>query len=449
MVISSHQSPITNYLPNLKSRYQQALDYLYEQLPMFHRIGPAAFKKDLTNIRAFCERLRQPDLKFPSIHIAGTNGKGSVAHMLSAIFTASGLKTGLYTSPHYRDFRERVKIDGQFIPKKFVVDFVEEHKQFCEELKPSYFEWTVALAFDYFAKEKVDIAIIETGLGGRLDSTNIVTPLLSIITNIGYDHMNLLGETLPLIAGEKAGIIKPGVPVVIGETHPETKLVFEKKAISVSAPIVFADQHFQAVLIKKTDTHAVFEIKKDGQPFLKNLSLNHLADFQSKNLCSLLQALEVFEKNYPSLLPSGGLKVVDGLHFLKKHSGFLGRWEFISLNPRILCDSAHNEDGIRLAMEGLTKIPFEKLHFVLGAVNDKSPEKVLALLPSSATYYFAKANIPRGLDAKILQTEAARFGLKGEAYTSVRRALAAAKRKAGKDDLIFVGGSIFVVAEVV
>ncbi len=416
---------------------------------MFHRIGPAAFKKDLTNIRAFCERLGQPELTFPSIHIAGTNGKGSVAHMLAAIFTASGFKTGLYTSPHYRDFRERVKIDGQFISKKFVVDFVEEHRQFCEALKPSYFEWTVALAFDYFAKEKVDIAIVETGLGGRLDSTNIVTPLLSVITNIGYDHMNLLGETLPLIAGEKAGIIKPGVPAVIGETHPETKDVFEKKAKELSAPIVFADRHFQAVLIKKTDMHAEFEVKKDGQTFLKNLSLNHLGDYQSKNLCTVLQSIEVLERHHPALLPSGGLNVKDGLHFLKKHSGFMGRWEFISLNPRILCDSAHNEDGIRLAMEGLKKIPFEKLHFVLGAVNDKPPGKILALLPENAVYYFAKANIPRGLDANLLREAGAAFGLFGKAYHSVPHALAAAKRRAGKDDLIFVGGSIFVVAEVV
>ena len=416
---------------------------------MFHRIGPAAFKKDLTNIRAFCERLGQPELKFPSIHIAGTNGKGSVAHMLAAIFTASSFKTGLYTSPHYRDFRERVKIDGQFIPKKFVVDFVEEHRQFCDELKPSYFEWTVALAFDYFAKEKVDIAIVETGLGGRLDSTNIVTPLLSVITNIGYDHMNLLGETLPLIASEKAGIIKSGVPVVIGETHPETKGVFNKKAAEMAAPIIFADQHFQTVLIKKTDTHAEFEVKKDGQPFLKNFSLNHLGDYQSKNLCTVLQSIEELERHYPALLPSGGLNVKYGLHFLKKHSGFIGRWEFISLNPRILCDSAHNEDGIRLAMEGLKKIPFEKLHFVLGAVNDKPPGKILALLPKNATYYFAKANIPRGLDANLLREAGAAFGLQGKSYHSVRHALAAAKRRAGKADLIFVGGSIFVVAEVV
>ncbi len=416
---------------------------------MFHRIGPAAFKKDLTNIRAFCERLGQPELKFSSIHIAGTNGKGSVAHMLAAIFTASGFKTGLYTSPHYRDFRERVKIDGQFIPKKQVVEFVDEHREFCEALKPSYFEWTVALAFDYFAKEKVDIAIVETGLGGRLDSTNIVTPLLSVITNIGYDHMNLLGETLPLIAGEKAGIIKPGIPVVIGETHPESQPVFEQKASAGKAPIVFADQHFKAVLIKKTDTHATYEIKKDGQTVTKSLSLNHLGDYQQKNLSTVLQSIETLEQHYPALLPAGRLNVTDGLHFLKKYSGFLGRWEFISLKPRILCDSAHNEDGIRMAMEGLNQMTFEKLHFVLGTVNDKPPAKLLALLPTDATYYFAKANIPRGLDANVLRQAGVAFGLKGKTYASVRHALAAAKRRAGENDLIYVGGSIFVVAEVV
>lgn len=433
----------------MPSRYQQALDYLYEQLPMFHRIGTAAFKKDLTNIRSFCERLGHPEKAFPSVHIAGTNGKGSVAHMLASIFTASGFKTGLYTSPHYRDFRERVKIDGQLIPKQSVVDFVDEHKAFCNELKPSYFEWTVALAFDYFRKEKVDIAIIETGLGGRLDSTNIVTPLLSVITNIGLDHTNLLGETLPLIAGEKAGIIKKNVPVVIGETHPETKGVFEKKAAEESAPIFMADEHYRAALNEKTETHSLYQIQKDDSPFLINYALNHLGDYQHKNLSTVLMAVNVLENEYPEMLPSEGLNVSEGLFNLKKNAGFLGRWEFISLRPRILCDSAHNEDGIRLAMEGLKKIAFDHLHFVIGMVNDKPPTKILSLLPDTATYYFCKANIPRGLDADVLREAAGAFGLKGKTYASVRHALAAAKRRAAADDLIFVGGSIFVVAEVI
>ncbi len=416
---------------------------------MFHRIGPAAFKKDLGNTLAFCGHLGQPQEKFPSVHIAGTNGKGSVAHMLAAVFTARGLKTGLYTSPHYRDFRERIKIDRQYISKQAVVDFVEQHRTFSEALKPSFFEWTVALAFDYFAKEKVEIAIIETGLGGRLDSTNVINPLLSIITNIGYDHTNLLGETLPLIAGEKAGIIKPKIPVVIGETQAETQDVFEKKANEMQSPIVFADQHFKAELMKKTGDLAFYKIWKNGQLFIESLALQHTAEYQQKNLCTVLQAMEILDVRYPALSPTANHEVQEGLKNLKKYSAFMGRWEFISQQPRILCDSAHNEDGVRLAMQGLTTLEFDHLHIIIGVVNDKSPDKVLALLPQNASYYFAKANIPRGMEAAELQAAAARFGLNGKSYASVRKALSAAKRKARPNDLIFVGGSIFVVAEVI
>jgi dihydrofolate synthase/folylpolyglutamate synthase len=429
-----------------KSRYQQTLDYLYAQLPMFHRIGAAAFKKDLTNTLALCSHLGNPEKQFRSIHIAGTNGKGSVAHMLAAICTASGLKTGLYTSPHYRDFRERIKIDGAYIPRKEVVDFVEQNRTFFEEVKPSFFEWTVALAFYYFAKERVDVAVIETGLGGRLDSTNVITPLVSVITNIGYDHQQFLGDTLPLIAGEKAGIIKKGMPVVIGETHQETEAVFRKKASDSSSPIFFADQHYQALAIEKTNTHTFYRILKNGQLFSEKLGLNHLAEYQSKNLCTVLQTFELVENLLPALRRSN---LEWGLFNLEKMSGFLGRWEFISHKPRILCDSAHNEDGIRQAMQALSKIDYDRLHFVFGMVNDKAPEKVFPLLPAHATYYFAKADIPRGLDAQILRNKAFAAGLQGKAYSSVRKALAAARRKAGPDDLIFVGGSIFVVAEVV
>ncbi len=443
--------------------YAASLDYLFAQLPMFNRIGPAAFKKDLTNTIAFCERLGHPEKKFPSIHIAGTNGKGSVAHFLAAIFTAQGWKTGLYTSPHYRDFRERIKIDGQFISKKEVVNFVQRHREFSESLRPSFFEWTVALAFDYFAKEKVDIAIIETGLGGRLDSTNVLSPLLSVVTNIGYDHQQFLGDTLPEIAGEKAGIIKPGLPAVIGETHPDTRVVFEKKAAECGSPIYFADQYFRADLLKKSDTHSFYSVslfEKKGKanlpllPVLQELlkaplALNHLGDYQQKNLCTVLMTLQVAGAYYPELLPSDPSAIRQGLEQVKALSNFIGRWEFISQNPPVLCDSGHNEDGIRVVLEGLSKMSYRRLHFVFGMVSDKSPDKVLVQLPKDAAYYFAKANIPRGLDAAILQQTAAGFGLHGKAYTSVPRALAAAKRKARKGDLVFVGGSIFVVAEVV
>ncbi|MBK8563485.1 MAG: bifunctional folylpolyglutamate synthase/dihydrofolate synthase [Saprospiraceae bacterium] len=418
---------------------------------MFQRIGPAAFKKDLTNTLALCEHLGQPHRQVPCIHIAGTNGKGSTAHMLSAIFTAAGYKTGLYTSPHYRDFRERIKINGELMPKRFVVDFVRKHKDFAEQLKPSFFEWTVGLAFDYFAKQKVDIAIIETGLGGRLDSTNVITPLLSIITNISYDHQNMLGDTLPLIAGEKAGIIKPGVPVVIGETHPESAPVFIEKAKLEGSPIVFSDQHFEAKLLKKTESHAIYDVFLDKKLRYEQLAVNHLGDYQRQNLCTVLQAMELVVPLFAKLNKTKAMQaaILTGLHDLKRLSNFLGRWEFISQSPRVLCDSAHNEDGIKKAMEGLGRVPYEKLHFVFGTVNDKSPDKVLSYLPKDATYYFAKANIPRGFDAQQLSEAAKAQGLLGRAYTSVRRALAAAKRSAKPNDLVFVGGSIFVVAEVI
>jgi dihydrofolate synthase / folylpolyglutamate synthase len=430
-----------------KTRYQETLDYLYSRLPMYYRIGPAAFKKDLTNMLKLCEHLGHPERQFRTVHIAGTNGKGSAAHILSAVFTACGYRTGLYTSPHYKDFRERVKIDGSFVPKAEVVRFVAENRAVFESIQPSYFEWTVALAFDYFARQQVDIAIVETGLGGRLDSTNVITPLVSIITNIGLDHQQFLGETLSEIAGEKAGIIKPGVPVVIGESHPGTRPVFTQTARQQSAPIVFADEHFEAIPLEKTATHSHYRILKNGEEFLPDLPLNHLGDFQQKNLCTTLQALEILARQFPAL--GDTRQVVQGLANLKELSSFIGRWEFISEAPRVLCDSAHNEQGIRQAMAGLSKLTFRHLHFVLGVVEDKSLPAILPLLPSSATYYFAKANIPRGLDAGILKTEALKYGLHGKSYTSVRKALAAAKRRAAPDDLIFAGGSIFTVAEVV
>lgn len=418
---------------------------------MFQRVGPAAFKKDLGNTLALCEHLGQPQLKFPSIHIAGTNGKGSTAHMLSAIFTSAGLKTGLYTSPHYRDFRERIKIDGKLMPKNDVVAFVEDHRAFAEQLKPSFFEWTVGLAFDYFAKQKVDIAIIETGLGGRLDSTNVLTPIISVITNIGYDHQNMLGDTLPLIAGEKAGIIKESIPVVIGETHAETESVFKQKALSTNSPIVFADKSFSAVPKKATATHVIYDVFENGKLKFENLELNHHGEFQQKNIVTVLQTIEIVKPMIKELKDEkfAEASIRKGLSNLKQLSNFMGRWEFISQSPKILCDSAHNEDGIKLVLQAISKIPYKNLHFIFGTVSDKSPVNVLSLLPKQAKFYFAKADIPRGLDAVSLTQTASQFGLKGKPYISVRRALAAAKLSANPDDLIFVGGSIFVVAEVI
>lgn len=429
--------------------YRDALDYLYAHLPMFQRIGPAAYKKDLGNTLALCEYLGNPHGKFPSIHVGGTNGKGSVSHFLAALCQMSGLKTGLYISPHYRDFRERIKINGQYIPRKHVVEFVQAHREKIEEIQPSFFELCVAMAFDHFARERVDIAVIEVGLGGRLDSTNIITPLLSVITNISYDHMNLLGDTLTLIAGEKAGIIKPGVPVVIGETHPESAPVFLKKAAETRSPIVFADQHFQA-LEKETDSWrtTIYDVFRDGKPYLENLEVDVAGPFQQKNLATALQAWEVAGPVLPST--PAPLKTQHATLKTAELTRFMGRWQVIGQNPTVLCDSAHNEAGLRLLVEQLLEeAPSRQIHFVLGFVNDKSVEPVLALFPPGARYYFAKADIPRGLEATLLREKAAGAGLHGRAYSSVKNALRAARRAAAPDDLVVVTGSIFVVAEVV
>ncbi len=431
--------------------YRETLDHLYAQLPMFQRIGPAAFKKDLTNTLALAEHLGNPQDKFPSIHVAGTNGKGSVSHLLAAICQASGLKTGLYISPHYKDFRERIKVNGVYIPKSQVVDFVEINKKAIEQIEPSFFELCVAMAFDHFAREQVDIAIIEVGLGGRLDSTNIITPRLSVITNISYDHQNLLGDTLPLIAGEKAGIIKPGVPVVIGETQPESAPVFLKKAAETGSAIVFADQVFR--LSEKPSVAATgtlpqssqYDVFKNDIPFLQNLELETAGPYQQKNLVTALQAWELLRQQIPGLNEPA---LRHGLKHLKSLTRFIGRWEIIGQNPTILCDSAHNEAGLKVAFEKIKSLNFNKLHIVTGFVNDKSVENVLDIFPAAARYYFAKADIPRGLEAPILKEKAAALGLHGRAYSSVPNALKAARRAAAAQDMIVVIGSIFVVAEV-
>lgn len=428
--------------------YKETLEYLYAQLPMFQRIGPAAYKKDLGNTLALCEHLGNPHTKFASIHVGGTNGKGSVSHILAAVCQASGLKTGLYISPHYKDFRERIKINGAYIPRKRVVEFVERNRAKIEEIQPSFFELCVAMAFDHFAREKVDIAVIEVGLGGRLDSTNVITPLLSVITNISYDHTNMLGDTLPQIAFEKAGIIKPGVPVVIGETHPESAPVFIQKAADTGSSIVFADQHFQVVLKKEYNWQSsVYDVYKAGKPYLKNLEVEAAGPYLEKNLVTAIQALT---GNGADLLP--GLSpdnIRQGMKHLKSLSRFQGRWQVIGQNPVILCDSAHNEAGLKQIFDAVKKMPYPRIHIVTGFVNDKDVEKVLTLFPREARYYFAKANIPRGLEATLLGEKAAKHGLTGKAYISVRNALKAARRAARPEDLILVTGSIFVVAEVI
>ncbi|TXB61268.1 bifunctional folylpolyglutamate synthase/dihydrofolate synthase [Phaeodactylibacter luteus] len=427
-----------------KRSYAQTLEFLYEQLPMFQRQGPAAFKKDLTNIRLLCEVLGHPQEQYPAIHIAGTNGKGSTAHMLAAILQSAGHKTGLYTSPHYRDFRERIKVNGQLMEEQAVVGFVAAHEALISRIQPSFFEITVAMAFDYFAKQGVDWAVIEVGMGGRLDSTNILNPELCIITNISYDHQQFLGDTLPEIAGEKAGIIKPGTPVVISETQEEVRPVFLAKAKKESAPVCFADQHWEARLVSSALSAMVFDVYREGALRYPGLELNAYGSYQQKNLQAVLEALQ--------WLPEGSVgeaAVREGLKGLRAKTRFLGRWQLLQESPRVLCDSAHNPAGIALAMEELERQPYERLHLVLGMVNDKDPGKVLQLLPSEAAYYFVRPDIPRGLDAGTLALAAKGQGLNGEAYPSVQAGLNAAKAAAGPEDLIYVGGSIFVVAEVV
>lgn len=429
----------------MTNTYKSTLDYLYKQLPMYQRIGAAAFKKDLTNIRALCTALGDPQNSFASIHIAGTNGKGSTAHLLAAILQAQGLKVGLYTSPHYKDFRERIKINGSFISPKAVIQFVTQNKMLFEDLQPSFFEITVAMAFEYFAHKKVDIAVIETGLGGRLDSTNIIQPILSIITNISFDHQQFLGNTLPLIAGEKAGIIKDHTPVVIGETHAKTKVVFEQVAKQRKAPIFFADKFFRAQLLESGVHHSTYKISNTQGILFEALKVNLHGQYQQKNIVTVFQALEVLQPYFPISKPTIEIAFSD----LKVRTRFMGRWQILAEQPLTISDSAHNIAGLQTVLEQLNNTEHEQLHLVIGVVNDKDIHKLLSLLPSEAKYYFAKANIPRGLDAKILKEKAANHGLKGRAYTSVKNALRAAKRQAIAQDLIYVGGSIFVVAEVI
>ena len=442
--------------------YQQILDYLYQQLPMFHRVGAAAFKKNLTNTLALCDILGNPQNTFPTIHIAGTNGKGSTAHMISAILQAAGYKTGLYISPHYKDFRERIKVNGDYIPKKYVKQFVENNKIYFEKIKPSFFEMTVAMAFDYFHQVEnenteegkgVDIAVIEVGLGGRFDSTNVITPLVSVITNISLDHTDMLGDTLQLIAFEKAGIIKPNVPVVIGEEQLETTPVFVEKANSGNAPIYFASQNVDIQAVKDVSPdfeYSTFNVvlKNSFSNFKKldHLKVNLSGDYQEKNVATVIETINILNRFTDFKINENQLR--EGLAHIKPLTNFIGRWQVIGQNPTILCDSGPNEGGLTYVTYQLKQLTFNHLHIVIGFVRDKDLSKVLKLLPQNATYYFAKADIPRGLDAQILRGMAVEHGLVGKAYSSVRKALTSAKRRAKEDDLIYVGGSIFVVAEV-
>lgn len=425
----------------MMATYLETLDYLFQQLPMFHRIGAAAYKANLNNTLRIAELLDHPENKFKSIHIAGTNGKGSTSHMLASVLQSAGYKTGLYTSPHLKDFRERIRINGVMIPESNVVDFVNRYDKQFEIVHPSFFEWTVGLAFDYFAKEEVDIAVIETGLGGRLDSTNIITPLVSVITNIGLDHTNLLGDTMEKIAVEKAGIIKDHVPVVIGEHDERTAHVFIEKAHSTSSELFFADKILKAV---KYET-GIVSIYRNEELLHDYLQLDLKGDYQLKNVITILQALQVLANTGISIL---NRYIRQGLNNVKSNTGLMGRWQVISDKPLTICDVAHNEEGLKHVIQQIHATPHKDLHIVFGVVNDKDITSMLRRLPSQAVYYFCRADIPRALDSTELTKQAAAAGLTGKAYLTVAEALNAAKQNAKQDDLIYIGGSTFVVAEV-
>ena len=426
--------------------YAETTNWMFNKFPMYQKIGASAYKPDLGNIKELLDFLGNPQNSFKTVHVAGTNGKGTVSHTLASIFQECGYKTGLYTSPHLLDFRERIRINGRMIPEQNVIDFIGDNKEKFEEMQLSFFEMATGMAFDYFAKEKVDIAIIEVGLGGRLDSTNVINPELSIITNISLDHVNMLGNTLAEIAVEKAGIIKPNTPVVIGETQPETKDVFIKKAQECKAPIFFADQIVDCdkIHIESLD-YQKFDIWKDNELYIEAVEFPLLGYYQKKNLATVICAVEQLKAKFNIEKKD----VINGLEFVVKNTNLMGRWQILSRQPLVIADTGHNVGGIKEIVIQLSDMTFRKLHFVLGCVNDKDIDGILHLLPHYADYYFCKADIPRGLDANILADKALEAGLRGKVYESVQQAYNSALNNAHFDDVVFIGGSNFTVAEVI
>jgi dihydrofolate synthase/folylpolyglutamate synthase len=429
--------------------YQQTLDYMLARLPMFHRVGAAAYRADLGNTLELCEITDYPHRHFQSVHIAGTNGKGSVSHFLSSILQSSGKKVGLYTSPHLRDFRERIRINGEMISADYVVEFVNQYRNDFDRIQPSFFEMSVALAFSYFAKEKVDIAIIETGMGGRLDSTNVISPLVSVITNIGLDHTQFLGNTLKEIAGEKAGIIKPQTAVVIGQTNLETLPVFRAKAAKMISPIYFADEEFEVRNVKYAviDTPKLsFDVFYKGKLYLENIESPLAGSYQPQNILTVIQTAQILKALG---WETGKENIRTGIENVILNTGFAGRWQMLQRSPLTICDIGHNVDGIKEVIKQLNVTPHKKLHIVFGVVSDKDITGMLELLPKYAIYYFCNANIPRAMNAELLADKARKIGLTGEVWPSVIEAKEAALSAAEKNDLIFIGGSAFVVAEAI
>lgn len=431
----------------MKMTYEEAIQYLYRQLPMFQRIGKAAYKADLHNTIALCEHLGNPHRAFKSIHVAGTNGKGSSSHMLAAILQAAGWNVGLYTSPHLKNFTERIRLNGKEVDTAFVAEFVEKNRWLIEQLSPSFFEITVAMAFEYFAQKHVDVAVVEVGLGGRLDSTNIITPVVSLITNISFDHQDLLGDTLTKIALEKAGVIKEQTPVVISQTQEEVKAVFCQKAQEKKAAIYFADEFYR---VERDGESGRMNVWRENQLFLENLQLDLKGHYQRYNVMGVLKTLDVWQERENICLSSASLR--QGLENAARLTGLKGRWQQLGEHPRIICDIGHNEDGIQQILaclaEEYQKKPFSTLHWVLGTVSDKDVEKILALLPKTAFYYFCQANIPRALAAEELAQKAKSQGLNGIVVRDVNQALAEAVKRSEPNDLILVAGSTFVVAEI-
>lgn len=423
--------------------YQETIDYLFTKLPMYSRTGAAAYKSSLDNIIALCSVLGNPQNKFASIHIAGTNGKGSVSNMLSAIFQTAGYKTGIHTSPHLKDFRERIKINNDFVSKEFVIDFTNKIKKIIIEIEPSFFEISVAMAFDYFAQQQVDIAIIETGLGGRLDSTNIINPQLSIITNIGWDHMNLLGNTLEKIATEKAGIIKKETPIVIGEYDETTKPVFINKASTEKADIYYSSDVWKISGLHNSLEKLEFTASSKNKTYKISSDLN--GNYQEKNIITVLEAIQVLQKKGWNIVDD---QITNALSKVKKLTGFKGRWDILRKSPLIIADVAHNINGIALVLQQIKQINYSTLHIITGMVKDKDIEKVLSLFSTNATYYFTQANIPRALDKELLREKALAFNLQGSTFNNVNDAIKKAISVSNKNDLILICGSIFLVAEI-
>lgn len=421
------------------SSYQEAVNFLYNNLPMFQRVGAVAFKKDLGNTLRLCKALGDPHLRFKSVHVAGTNGKGSTCHMLASVFQSAGYKTGLYTSPHLKEFTERIRIDGREVSKDFVVDFVNRIIPAIEEIQPSFFEITVAMAFDFFAREKVDIAIIEVGLGGRLDSTNVITPLASVITNISWDHKDLLGDTLPAIASEKAGIIKKHIPVVISERQDAVADVFIAKAKQGGSEIVFASDVYA---VRQEDQ--TIDILKNATPYMRDIRFPLNGSYQKQNVPGVMQAIDMLRGQYDI----SDAHIRQGLEEVLLRTGLKGRWQKIYNSPTVVCDTGHNAGGIQEVMDQLARQEFNTLFIVWGMVRDKDTGEILRLLPKHARYFFCQAKIPRAMDAFQLCDEARKFGLRGEVVPDVNEAKRRALAEAKSNDFIFIGGSTFVVAEV-